>query len=152
CFAGCTVTAICNSIGIRPSDLFLTGPVVPGRSRREIARYFYRDEQGKELFQTIRYEPKRFSQGHVGPDGNWISNIQGVRRVLYKLPELLNDIAQGRSVLFVEGEKDVETLRTRGFAATTNPMGASKWRVEYSGTFKGATVYILPDNDAPGRE
>lgn len=120
--------------------------------RRIVKRYSYRDEQGAELFQCVRYEPKDFSQGHKGPDAKWIDNIQGVRRVLYRLPELLEGLSRSLPVLIVEGEKDVETLVARGYLATTNPMGAKKWQPEYSETLKGAQVYILPDNDKTGRE
>ena len=41
--------------------------------------------------------------------GEWIKNLEGVRRVLYRLPELLAaDPAE--PVFLVEGEKDVEDV------------------------------------------
>src|SRR5690606_4728186 len=48
--------------------------------------------------------------------------------------------------------KDVDNLRALGFTATTNPMGAGKWRDEYSESLRGAHAVILPDNDEPGRQ
>lgn len=50
----------------------------------------------------------------------------------------------------VEGEKDVETLRTAGVATTTNPGGAGKWRLEYAEALRGRPIVVLPDNDPPG--
>jgi replicative DNA helicase len=74
--------------------------------------------------------------------------MQGVTLVLYNLPEVIR-----ASVVFVvEGEKDVETLRDVGLVATTNVGGAGKFRQSYAKWFEGKTVYILPDNDEPGKK
>ena len=43
-----------------------------------------------------------------------------MRRVLFKLPELIEGIAAGHPVFIVEGEKDVLTLNRLGIVATTN--------------------------------
>jgi len=121
------------------------GSDAPGR--QEVAVYDYVDEQGKLLYQTVRYEPKDFRQRR--PDGNdgWIWNLQGVRRVLYRLPKALG----AKLVYVVEGEKDVETLERLGRTATCNPMGAGKWRPEFSADLKDKQVVIIPDSDEPGR-
>src|ERR1700685_1904044 len=55
-------------------------------------------------------------------------------------------------VVIVEGEKDVLTLVGLGFVATCNPMGAGKWREEYSVQLAGKHVLIFPDNDEPGQK
>ena len=121
-------------------------------SQRKLAKtYDYTDESGKLLFQVIRYEPKGFSQRR--PDGNsgWIASLEGVRRVPYRLPELIEALANGSPVFVVEGEKDCDALWDQNIPATCNPGGAGKWRDEYSEHFKGATVYVVSDNDEPGR-
>ena len=51
-----------------------------------------------------------------------------------------------------EGEKDADRLGTYDLVATTNPMGAGKWRDEYAEALRGRAVAILPDNDEPGRQ
>ncbi len=111
--------------------------------RQIVATYPYTDEHGKLLFEVIRYSPKSFAQRR--PDGTW--KLGDVRRVLYRLPEVL----ASECVYLVEGEKDVETLRGLGLPATCNPHGAGKWRDHYAGSLKGKLVVILPDNDAEGR-
>jgi len=74
--------------------------------------------------------------------------MKGVRLVPYRLPEILN----ASEIIVVEGERDVETLVGLGFCgATTNAMGAGKWRREYSQHLKGKGIYLIPDNDEPGR-
>jgi len=98
------------------------------------------------------------------------------RRVLYKLPELEKAprawptgpritsldtpayspspeaIAKLPYVLVVEGEKDVAAAESLGFVATCNPMGAKKWRDEYSPCLEGARVAVIADADRPGQE
>ena len=52
-----------------------------------------------------------------------------------------------------EGEKDVDSLYKAGMKATTNPMGASKWRPQYTESLKSAReVVIIPDRDKAGRD
>jgi putative DNA primase/helicase len=118
------------------------------------ATYDYTDEAGERLFQVLRFEPlhgpKQFRQ-RKGPDQKkW--SIKGVRIVLFRLDELIKELAAGRTIFVVEGEQDALTLRQHGIAATCNPMGAGKWRSEFNETLKGADVVICGDNDEPGRK
>jgi putative DNA primase/helicase len=114
------------------------------------AVYDYTDESGELLFQALRFEPKQFRQ-RTGPgQAKW--SIEGVRIVPFDLPDLIEDIALGHLVFVVEGEKDVLTLRDLGIPATTNPMGAGKWREEFNSFFHDADVVICGDNDKPGRD
>ncbi|HEY4365118.1 MAG TPA: VapE domain-containing protein [Bryobacteraceae bacterium] len=111
-----------------------------------VSTYDYVDEDGKLLFQCVRHEPKHFSQRRPDGSDRWIWNLQGVRRVLFRLPTLKD----AETVLIAEGEKDVLNLVKRGFVATCNPMGAGKWRTEYSDQLAGKQVVIFPDNDEVG--
>ena len=54
-----------------------------------VATYDYTDESGNLLYQTCRYQPKDFRQRRPDGKGGWINNLQGVRRVLYRLPEVI---------------------------------------------------------------
>jgi hypothetical protein len=103
--------------------------------KRVVAYYDYVDEEGRCLFQKVRYEPKSFSLRQPNPKrrpphqlpnpknaDEWLPHIRGVRRVLYRLPEVL----QAPIVCVTEGERDVHTLETLGFVATCNPGGAGK--------------------------
>jgi len=117
--------------------------------------YDYKDEQGKLLFQVVRVQfstDKHIYQRHFNQKGEWVNNLRGVRRVIYRLPEVLEAVKNGTTVFVVEGEKDVETLFEWGIVATTSPMGAGKWQDEYSRYLCGADVVIIPDNDEPGRK
>jgi len=120
-------------------------------ARREVASYDYRDEFGNLLYQTVRLEPKGFLQRKPSEAGDWQYKLNGVRRVLYRWPEL-RDAEPDRSIAITEGEKDADNLRALGIAATTNAGGAGKWRREYSEALRGRTLVVLPDNDEPGRK
>ncbi len=120
---------------------------VNGSKSRVVARYDYTNETGGLLFQVERTDPKGFRQRRPDGKGGWIYNLDGVRRVLYRLTEVLKATGE---VWIVEGEKDADTLAGLGFTATTNSGGAGKWRDEYSNALRGKPVVIVPDNDTPG--
>ena len=52
------------------------------------ATYDYCDEDMRLLFQVCRFPDKQFRQRQPGGDDGWIWHLEGVRRVLYRLPEL----------------------------------------------------------------
>ena len=115
-----------------------------------VATYDYRDEAGVLLFQVVRFQPKRFVQRRpelAAKDG-WAWNTKGVRRVPYRLPELLG--SPDVMVFICEGEKDVDNLRALGLVATCNAGGAGKWARDLSIHLRGRHAVILPDNDAAG--
>lgn len=117
------------------------------------ATYDYRDESGSLLFQVVRKTGKRFRQRVPDGRGGWEWKLGDVRRVLYKLPDLLADDGE-RPVYIPEGEKDVDTLIAKGCAATCNPGGAGKWNTvpEARTALAGRDVIIIADNDDVGRK
>lgn len=156
CHAGCTTEQILKTLGLTVRDLFPTngthrnGSGASGKSDPIVAIYDYRDQDGKLIFQVVRHQSKKFVQRRPGGK-DWIYNLKGTERVLYRLPELLTSSAD-TWVLIPEGEKDVDNLRRRGYVATTNAGGASQpWLDSYNDALRGRKVCVLPDNDDPGR-
>ncbi len=118
---------------------------------RIVAAYDYPDEKGALVFQSVRLcNPKDFRQRRPDGAGGWIWNLTGVQLVSYRLPEVLSTPME-QALFVVEGEKDADRLWVEGVPATTNPMGAGKWRNEYSAYLRGRHVVIIPDNDEAGR-
>jgi putative DNA primase/helicase len=157
CHAGCQTEDVVAAFGLTMADLRggngqAEARVTPRPPRKIAATYKYEDEDGRPLFQVIRYQPKDFRQRRADGDGVWVWSLKGVRRVLYHLPEVLAAVAGGRPVYVCEGEKDVEALCKAGVVATCNPHGAGKWRPEYSEFLRDADVTIVQDKDEPGRQ
>ncbi|HEX3720332.1 MAG TPA: DnaB-like helicase C-terminal domain-containing protein [Verrucomicrobiae bacterium] len=121
----------------------------PSPEKKIVATYDYLDETGQFLYQVVRFDPKDFRQRRKGEKGEWIWNMEGVRKVLFNLPKVLNP--QNRYVWICEGEKDCLTLESHQLCATTNVGGAKKWMAAYSDALKGKDVILCGDNDDPGR-
>ncbi len=155
CFAGCTTQAICTSLNLEVSDLFnasMTSYLPPMR-----ITYSYKDETGQELYRKIRMEPgiggknKSFYSERIADDGTTHHNLNGVRRVLYNLPEVMQGIAEGNQIFLVEGEKDADKLTSHGLIAST-ALDSLKWTDEFSAMLKGANVVLLYDMDDTGMQ
>ena len=118
--------------------------------RRFVCAYDYRDLTGNLVHQTVRWEPKEFTQRRPDPKraGKWIYNLTGITPILYRE----SDWCKSDWVCVVGGEKDADRLLAMDVPATTNPMGEGNWREHYNQSFKGKFVCILPDNDEPGRK
>ena len=152
CHAGCETATILSALGIEARDLFPE----EGRARRKreiVSTYEYTNEKDELLYQVVRFDPKDFRQRKPDGVGGWTWNLNGQERVPFRLSRVL-DAARAHGVLWVvEGEKDVLKLEALGLVATTNAGGAGKWTARYAEAMKGARgVYIVPDNDTPGRK
>lgn len=151
CHAGCDTEQIVNAIGIKLEDLFEEKPKEPEK-KKIVAEYEYRDLSGNVIHKTIRYEPKGFSQCAKCQDGTWKYSLKDVKTVLYNLKEVAESVESGKIIFVVEGEKDCDNMKMLGYTATTSPMGAGKWKDEYSDYLTGANVIIIPDNDETGKK
>lgn len=139
----------------RSGDKFVAG--------RLTNTYSYFDADGDLVFQVLRFVNeegrKEFRQRvpDETADGGWkYSTRHLTERPLYRLPEILKAVSEGRVIYIAEGEKDVDALWEAGFAATCNPMGAddgrgSKWHQNHTESLTGASrVVVIADNDEPG--
>ena len=179
CHAGCSNADILKALGEGFSSLFPDRSRAPKPSSSSAGKkgagepklvkvYDYHDADGNVLHQTLRWEPKNFTQrrraepnqiyqidgkeyrSFKDPHGNWwINTLKGIEPVIYRLPEILK--ADPRKIIFLcEGEKDADNLQKAfGVYATTVPMGAGKWRASYTATFRGRRVVVVPDTDKP---
>jgi hypothetical protein len=151
CFAGCRPEDVLSALGLTLQDLYDSArgtgnPPIPP------TYYGYRDEGRSLQYKVVRLYPKRFIQRRPNGSGGWIWNLKNVRRVLYRLPEVLEAITLGEPIFICEGEKDADAVVRAGECATTSPMGAGKWRPEYSEMLRGASdVYVVADNDHAGQ-
>jgi hypothetical protein len=150
-----------------------TQPVLSKSEARKLCEkvkvkgYSYTDRDGNPLYQVVRFQfrkpdgtwlvdpdtgnlDKTFMQRRKGPNGDSIWNLEGIEHTIYHHPAVEIALADGSPIFITEGEKDVETLQTMGFVATTNSGGAGFWTTKHAALFKGADVIIMPDNDPVG--
>ena len=127
-------------------------PEAKPSNKRIVETYDYVNADGQLLFQVVRYEPKDFRQRRPDGKGGWIWKMDGVEKVLYRLPQVIAAIADTRLVFVAEGEKGVAAIERLGFTGTCSPGGAGKWRGEYSPWLRDADVILLGDNDDAGRK
>lgn len=166
--SACSVAEICTAVGLKMSDLWPPSAQEsrPERSRSVIGTlthvYDYVDAAGLLTLQVLRFERpdggKDFRQrvpDSTQSTGWRYSTTDLTERPLYRLPLVLDTVAQGGVVFVVEGEKDADTLFDLGYTATCNPMGAdngkgSKWKPNMTAALAGARVVVISDNDRPG--
>ena len=163
CHAGCKVDAVLRAAGLMKKDTFYdTAPRSPnwrayveGREKRRIkAVYHYYSINGAYAFTKIRLEGKKILYGKL-ENGRFTYGIGRTGRKSYKAiygnAQALNKtIAEGKPVFIPEGEKDVDTLTKQGYTAITYG-GVNDWQTDFVPLFKDAIVYVLADNDDPGR-
>jgi Virulence-associated protein E len=115
-----------------------------------VAHYIYKDRDGNNYLRVTRTADKQFPQSHWdGQRWQWGKPVGP--KIPYLLPELLA-AAPDTPVIICEGEKDADSVARLGLVATSAPEGAGKWKRELNQWFKGKqTVYVLEDNDDPGR-
>ena len=120
--------------------------------------FSFKDENGQELYQKRRWEFKSYEKQErychweeINGERKLVHtakiNGENIRRVLYRLPEILASNAGG--IYVVEGEKHVDKLLELGLLATSS----KDWKAEYrfANFLRGKIVYVLPDADEAGR-
>ena len=152
CHTGCCVEDIVARIGLTMADLFLPD----GEGKRGLgeieAAYPYRDENAIERYQVVRFEGKQFRQRRL-VNGEWVWNLNGTEKLLFRLPEILDAISLGDTIYVAEGEKDVLALVAAGVQATCNSGGACHWPAAFGAILSNAEhVKIVADKDAKGAE
>jgi hypothetical protein len=122
--------------------------------------FTYQDENGKTIYEVVRFEDKHHSFRHPCPDrqGDYVYTLGGTKdcectkidRILYQYPSLIN--APSDSPIFIpEGEKHTDRLRENDQESTTFAQGAGNSHLTHDvSVLKDHFIVILPDNDEPG--
>lgn len=164
CHAGCSVDEILGAVGLEKKDTFYDveprspnwRAYVEGREKRKIeAIYNYVSINGSYAFTKIRLEGKKIIYGKLQNDRFTYGLGHDVGRKSYKaiygsLQAINKAIAEGRPIFIPEGERDVDTLTKQGYTAFTYG-GVNDWQPDFATLVQGAKVFILADNDEPGK-
>ena len=165
CFHNCDYKDILSAAGLEPKELYLTKAKRLTKDNCTFKReHVYTNKDGAPLFRKTIYkyhtfweyngkqkfpnEKETFWEQYDPNTGEYKKG--GSCKVLYHLDKL-----RGDTVYIPEGEKDVETLESMGFIATTNGGGAAEdWSKKgYLKQLDGIkNAVILADNDKAGTD
>ncbi|MDU4935180.1 MAG: VapE family protein [Peptostreptococcaceae bacterium] len=119
--------------------------------------YVYNDENNTPILVKIKYKHKetgknQYSQANILDDGEYYKlGFEGNKpNILYNLPKVIKAINENNNIYFVEGEKDVETLKRYGLTATT--LNVKKWLDKYTEQLTGAKIVFIGDTGKAGEE
>ncbi len=152
CKCGCSIRDITEALGLTVHDLYFKEQEPPKEINPDIEAIYNYGTYVKARFKTPPGAPKKIRYGTLSPDGKFISGAQDTERTIYNKGafEKVRSYISQPYIYYVEGEKDVETLRKLGLFAVT-AGGASDWKRKFAPLFKGQSVRIIPDNDKPGK-
>jgi hypothetical protein len=175
CHAGCDTPAVVSAVGMTLADLF---PPKPGpalyrngtpkvggrtfhtaidaltdlerRHGKSSALWTYHDAHGEPVGLVVRWDkPDGKDIRPVARHGDrWRIGAMPDPRPLYGLPML----TAAQLVVVTEGEKAADKARSLGFTTTTSAGGSQAATKTDWSPLAGKEIWILPDNDLPGRK
>lgn len=156
CHAGCTTEEVCNAVGLRIGNLFdeeMQIEKIKETNSNIEAVYKFTDEEGRLLYEKIRFKGKKFShrryingsivwgmeegiytetfpgsneyskKDRIGAKEKWFPSQE---HSLYNIHNLVQAVKEEQIIFIVEGEKDADNLIKRCLVATTTSIGATK--------------------------
>ena len=145
-----------NHVDFTPKNQDKELPKSPRRERQ----HTYTNENGQPIavkkMRIRRDGGKSFLWYLIDPEtGEFArkSGLNGLELPLYNICAVNQARTSGQTVFVVEGEKDVDTLQSLGYIATTKPNGAqNRWTENFIEPLKDLNVIILLDNDEAGAD
>ena len=165
CHANCSTENVLSAAGLKMSDLFYqekrTGnswqAYIESREKKKIeAVYNYVSSNGGYLFTKVRMQGKKMIYGTLANE-RFTYGLGGRTRkelcAVYApdgVQAINKAVSEGKPIFIPEGEKDADTLAKQGYTAFSYG-GVNDWSADMAQLCKGAVVYVLADNDEPGR-
>lgn len=165
CHANCSTENVLSAAGLKMSDLFYqekrTGSswqaYIESREKKKIeAVYNYVSSNGDYLFTKVRMQGKKMIYGTLANE-RFTYGLGGRTRkelcAVYTpdgVQAINKAVSEGKPIFIPEGEKDADTLAKQGYTAFSYG-GVNDWSADMAQLCKGAVVYVLADNDEPGR-
>lgn len=120
--------------------------------------FIYTDKEGNPLYMKVKYWNKKANKKTFSTKGlerteksyRFSTDFDAVPKHVYNLPYVLKAIENEKPVVFVEGEKDCETLIRRGFTATT--IYNKTWHSNYTEELQGADIVFIGDTGEAGEK
>ena len=133
-----------NAKYIEHYDYFLTDQ--SGKAVYAYTKVRLQDKAGKKKLIYGRFNGDRFILGLQGKKAKGIPAIYGS-----SIRTIQEAIEHQKTIFYVEGEKDTNTLMRKGYTVFTCG-GSGDWKKSVSEIVRQANVIILADNDEPGEQ
>lgn len=133
-----------NAKYIEHYDYFLTDQ--SGKAVYAYTKVRLQDKAGKKKLIYGRLNGDRFILGLQGKKAKDIPAIYGS-----SIRTIQEAIEHQKTIFYVEGEKDTNTLMRKGYTVFTCG-GSGDWKKSVSEIVRQANVIILADNDEPGEQ
>jgi len=175
CFAGCDTFDVLAAVGLEKADLFYGQPKdnyqeerwktyaedriskQEGHTVRITRRYDHIDLQGNYVCSKIRCEPKTFRYAVIDDNGFVKLSLPKQKKDMpsFYCPSFAGfkkAIQDGKTVYYVEGCKDADSLYKHGYMAISCG-GSGDWNSTIAEAFTDAKkVIIFADNDDAGKK
>ena len=123
-------------------------------------QHIYTNENGQPIavkkMKISANEGKTFRWYLINAETGGIASqlgLNGLELPLYNICAVNQARKNGQTVFVVEGEKDVDTLQSLGYTATTKPNGAQNhWTANFIEPLKDLNIVVLLDNDEAGAD
>lgn len=133
-----------NAKYVEHYDYFLTDQ--NGKIIYAYTKVRLQDKAGEKIIIYGRFNGDRFILGLQGKKTKDIPAIYGS-----SIREIQEAIEHQKTIFYVEGEKDTNTLMRKGYTVFTCG-GSGDWKKSVSEIVRQANVIILADNDEPGEQ
>jgi Protein of unknown function (DUF3987) len=162
CWDGCSSAAIREVLAPWADRAAQSEPQKKAARPKQTRQWTYADLEGNPCIRVNRTDDgggkKRIWQ-EFWAKGVWTTKAPDSDKTklkaavtIYRHPEVLAAIAEGRQIFWVEGEPCADLLWSMGLAATTSIGGSAAYESNgnYSQALKGARLVVCPDRDANG--
>lgn len=147
CFTGCTTDQVLSAMGLERRHLFPDQSAPTGPVRRV---HVYEDDNRRPFARkTVVKYPDGRKDGwweHSEDGGKTWERGEGDKRLLYRYPEVLDAIRDGKPVYLNEGERGADTCCLMGLCGTSHGHGTS-FETGYADQLEGARVVVVVDRD-----
>jgi hypothetical protein len=133
-------------------------------SKELVASFLYKNEANENHARVLRYRV-RLKDGTIDKDirsyhwnaekNLWVPGTEGIEKIPYNLPALLEGGRRGEVLFWPEGEPKVDGITSDlGLLASTNMNGSKvSYPLSWARYFKGIRgVIVMPDCDEAGRK
>lgn len=110
--------------------------------------YDYCNVKNEVSYRICITTQNQFFMQHKDKTGKWVNGINGIQKVLYNLPELIN--RPDEVVFLCQSEDDADLLMKNDFLATAHSNGYDAWREEYVEYLKNRYVILLQHDNPSG--